>query len=366
MRRQTIETQKSLGRHALAVLPIYYPKELLTALDVLAVELWGPPGPPRGAGSGRVQSYVCPIVRNATAFIEAGALGGVDGLLFPHTCDSIQGLAALASDFGLTRLPTFSFIHPKGEDRPALRAFLRRELRILAERISAWTGRRLETDALRAAISLHRRIDEARARLLDERAMFPQTDVELYALLRRGEWLWPADHLRELEDALLLRSPHVVQSGIPLLISGYVPEPSSILSCLDDAGAYVGADDWAAIGRRVVRRSALPAALPDDPWDALVELQIAAPPCSTRSANQARRLDHIERLFRNGEARGVILHMMKFCEPELFDGPAIRHRFERMGVPVLVLETELEADMPGQAVTRVEAFVEMVARRKVA
>ena len=57
--REIRRQREEHGRKAVAVLPVHYPKELLTALDVLAVELWGPPGPPRGDDAGRVQSYVC-------------------------------------------------------------------------------------------------------------------------------------------------------------------------------------------------------------------------------------------------------------------------------------------------------------------
>jgi len=52
--------------------------------------------------------------------------------------------------------------------------------------------------------------------------------------------------------------------------------------------------------------------------------------------------------------------VQKFCEPELFDVPAIRRRFARIGAPLLLLEGELETSLPGQVVTRLEAFVEMV------
>ena len=120
------------GRKALAVLPIHYPKELLTALDVLAVELWGPPGAPRGDAAGRLQSYVCALARNALAFLASGGADAVDGVLFPHTCDSIQGLATLATDLGGWRKPAFTFLHPKGPLRPSARAFVDAELRALA------------------------------------------------------------------------------------------------------------------------------------------------------------------------------------------------------------------------------------------
>src|SRR5512147_1901148 len=99
MRRAYIETQKrEHGRAAVAVLPVHYPKEILTAMNVLAVEMWGPPGPPRGPEAGRLQSYVCAVARNALAFLASGGADAVDAVLFPHTCDSIQGLATLAPD----------------------------------------------------------------------------------------------------------------------------------------------------------------------------------------------------------------------------------------------------------------------------
>jgi benzoyl-CoA reductase/2-hydroxyglutaryl-CoA dehydratase subunit BcrC/BadD/HgdB len=54
---------------------------------------------------------------------------------------------------------------------------------------------------------------------------------------------------------------------------------------------------------------------------------------------------------------------VKFCEPELFDLPAIRGAFAADGIPVLVLEGELERELSAQAVNRIEAFVELLEAR---
>jgi benzoyl-CoA reductase/2-hydroxyglutaryl-CoA dehydratase subunit BcrC/BadD/HgdB len=141
-------------------------------------------------------------------------------------------------------------------------------------------------------------------------------------------------------------------------VSGYVPEPASILEVIERAGARVAADDYAAVGRRVVRDGPGGGG---DPWQELVDLSFAAPPCPTRAADHAARLRHLQGLLDRSGARGVVLHLVKFCEPELFDVPALRQAFAARGVPVLVLEGELEAELPAQAVTRLEAFVEMIA-----
>jgi len=358
VRNEEIRTQRERhGRKAVAVLPIHYPKELLTALDLLSVELWGPPGPPRGDDAGRVQSYVCSVVRNALAFLAGGHAGAVDGVLFPHTCDSIQQLATLATDLGGWKKPAFTFLHPRGADRPSARRFVEAELRRLAGTLEAFSGHALTEERLAAALALHARIDAARAALLDGRARLALDDTRLYALLRRGEWRWPADHLVELEGALATLSGRPVQRGAPVLVTGYVPEPAALLATLNEAGAYLAADDYAAVGRRVVRAPPAPAA---DPWRTLVDRYFAAPPCPTRGADVAVRMRHLLGLAERGGARGVVVHVLKFCEPELFDVPAIRETFAARGLPVLVLEGELEGQLSGQAVTRLEAFAELL------
>jgi benzoyl-CoA reductase/2-hydroxyglutaryl-CoA dehydratase subunit BcrC/BadD/HgdB len=358
VRNEEIKTQRERhGRKAVAVLPIHYPKALLTGLDLLAVELWGPPGPPRGDQAGRIQAYVCAVVRNALAFLAGGHADAVDGVLFPHTCDSLQQLATLATDLGGWKKPAFTFLHPRGPDRPSARRFLEAELRRLAGTLGALAGRSLTDERLAAALALHAEVDAARAALLEARARLPMDDTRLYALLRRGEWRWPADHLIELRAALATLADRPVQAGLPILVTGYVPEPAALLGTLNQAGAYLAADDYAAVGRRVVRAAPTPSA---DPWKTLVDLHFAAPPCPTRAADTAPRMAHLTGLAERSGARGVLVHVQKFCEPELFDVPVIRETFAARGLPVLVLEGELEGALSGQAVTRLEAFVELL------
>jgi benzoyl-CoA reductase/2-hydroxyglutaryl-CoA dehydratase subunit BcrC/BadD/HgdB len=358
VRNREIKRQREEhGRKTVAVLPISYPKELLTALEVLAVELWGPPGPPRGDDAGRVQSYVCAVVRNALAFLAGGHAGEVDGVLFPHTCDSIQQLATLCTDLGGWKKPAFTFLHPRGADRQSARRFVEAELRRLAGTLEAFTGRALTDERLAAALRLHGEVDAARAALLDGRARLPLDDTGLYRLLRRGEWRWPGDHLAELTAALATLADRPVQRGVPVLVTGYLPEPAALLSTLNEAGAFVAADDYAAVGRRVVRAPPPPGS---DPWRGLVDRYFAAPPCPTRGADTAVRMAWLAGLAGRSGARGVLVHVQKFCEPELFDVPAIRETFAARGLPVLVLEGELEGALSGQAVTRLEAFAELL------
>jgi benzoyl-CoA reductase/2-hydroxyglutaryl-CoA dehydratase subunit BcrC/BadD/HgdB len=362
MRRTYIDTQRrDFGRKAVAVLPIHYPKELLTAMNLLAVEVWGPPGAPRGPAAGRIQPYVCAVVRNALAFMAAGGADAVEAMIFPHTCDSLQGLATLAPDFGGWKKPALRYIHPKGAARPSGRALVRAELHRLADALTAATGNTLNDDALRRAIALHLEVHTLRRQLLEERRRVRLSDPELYLLLRRGEYIWPEEHLQELKAAVAALASSPEDHQVPLMITGYVPEPRGFLAALNDVGACVVADDYAAVGRRVLR---VPPPVAHDPWETLTSLAWAGPPCPTRGTPQRARLDYLEALFDHSRAAGLIIHCVKFCEPELFDVPPIRERFATRGVPVLILESELESGLSGQTLTRLEAFVEMVTTRR--
>ncbi|MBI5905200.1 MAG: 2-hydroxyacyl-CoA dehydratase [Deltaproteobacteria bacterium] len=357
MRRDVIAEQKRLGRKTVVALPVHYPAELFTAMDVHVVELWGPPGPPRGPDAGRIQPYVCAVVRNAMAFLADGGAREADALLFPHTCDSIQGMATLAPDFGGWGKPVLRYFHPKGEDRPAARALVRAELASLSAALELLTGRTLESNRLAQAVALHAEIHRVRGALLSRRTCLDLTDPELYRLLRRGEYLWPEDHLSELMEAAKRLGGEPVRNGVPLMVTGYVPEPMTLLDLLASAGAFLAADDYAAVGRRVPLRAPDDG---DDPLAILAERPFALPPCPTRGSGRERRMDHLESLYRRAGAAGIVIHVPKFCEPEAFDVPAIRTRFAKIGAPHLFLEGELESRLSGQAATRLEAFVETV------
>lgn len=200
MRKEYIQNQKSVhGRKVLAVLPIFYPKEILTAMNILAVEVWGPPGNPKSTDAGRIQTYVCPIVRNALGFVAAGGINETDGILFPHTCDSIQGLASVLPDFGPLQKPAFNFIHPKGGIRKSTQKYVRKEMESLADKLEGLVCFSLDSSKLSWAIGLHRKIDALKLKLMDKRSFLPISDFEFFSLIRRGEFLWPEDHLLELK-----------------------------------------------------------------------------------------------------------------------------------------------------------------------
>jgi len=321
-RQQALDEHRRQGLPTLAVLPIHYPREVLEALDVLGIELWGPPGPLPQGTCDNIQPYVCSLVRNAMAFIDGGGIDGVDGLLVPNTCDSIMGLASMVEDLSGWDGPVFHFHLPRLQDTAASERFLRGEVERLFHTLAESFDRPADPDRLADAIDVRRRIESAQHALREGRREITMSERELMELLRTDSYL-----------------------------------QVDLLDALEEAGAVVVAEDYAAVGRR---QTLLDPTVDGDPIELAARRLANRPPCSTLSVDTKRRADQLVRQVRGSGAAGVLLHNVRFCEPELFDVPAIEARMEEEGFPLLVLDTEVERDLPAAVTTRLEAFVEML------
>ncbi len=356
-RKQYLSVQKNeAGRRLMAVFPAQYPREILWAMNILPAEVWDPPLEVTSA-SAHLQTYICSVVKLGLELILSGRTDGlVDGYLFPHTCDSIQNMAAVVNDYvGLTK-PVFFFYHPKAPYREASRVYYRAQLLKLAEELGAAFGP-LDEAALAQRVAQSQDLAALIARIYARQAAgtLGLSNVELYAALRRGEYLWPDDFQAEL--TALADRPEAEADGRPaVIVSGVLPNPASLLSILDDLGVRVGGDDFIGGSRRLLTRPSSAV----DPFDALTEMYFSLPPCSTKNSPLAQRAEYILGLCREAGASGVIFYEVKFCETELFDVPNLVEEMKAAGLPTLVLDTEVNEAETGRMRTRIEAFVEML------
>lgn len=354
-RSAVIEEQRASGGRVAAVFPIHYSRELLRAHGFLPVEVWGPPGVDDAAAGAHLQSYTCAIVRNGLAFLMAGGLHDVDAILVPHACDSLQGLGSVLTDFIRPEQPVLT-LYPPRATRPSDLDYLERELTTLGRRLSEVSG--VTPDGVGLTTALEREVEADR--LLEElhqrRGQLALDDGELYRLLRSREYL-PAERFTELAGAVLESAEKGgARSGVPVVLSGIVPEPMApLFETLREVGARVVADDLACCGRRLYT-----AGVSDEPLRRMAQRLQSGPPDAMRGSPIAERARHLRALVRDNGAKGVIFYDVKFCEPEQFDVPALSEALKADNVPSLVIEVDLATSLPGQVTTRLEAFVEML------
>ena len=340
-RRQVIAQVRQQGSRVAAVLPYHYPRALLRAHGFHPIELWGPPGVPRDEGGRHFQSY--------TSFLLRGGLDQVDVILVPHTCDALQGMGSVLTDFLQPDQPVLTVYLPRS-DRRSDRKYLVDELHRLSDGLASITGHEPTGADWEGALAAEAAADRALADLYADRMDLAVTDRRFYTTVRSREFLTAEDFVAVAEA---LPRGKADSSGVGLTLSGIVAEPLDLFDRINDAGGRVVSDDLACGARRLY-----PPSDAADPFDRLADQLMAAPPDPTRGSPIAHRVRVLTDLMAATGAEGMIVFDVAFCEPELFDVPLLRRHLGRAGYPVLHVETELGGVLTHQTLTRIEAFVE--------
>jgi benzoyl-CoA reductase/2-hydroxyglutaryl-CoA dehydratase subunit BcrC/BadD/HgdB len=242
---------------------------------------------------------------------------------------------------------------PRGNRRSDVQ-YLAAEMRKKYDQLAQILDRHPSEEDLLSCTEREERADQVLGELLFERHALALSNRAFYALVRAREYL-PSETFEDLGRTVLKQTEGGPRSGVPVLLSGLVVEPMTLLDALDDAGATVVADDMACTGRRVY-----PGGNSSDPFERMAQGLLGGPPDPTRGCTMQERRTHLVSLARKTGARGAIFLGIKFCEPELFYLPMIREGLQRDDVRSVSIEVDIADPLPDQVVTRLEAFVETI------
>ena len=158
-----------------------------------------------------------------------------------------------------------------------------------------------------------------------------------------------------LAEEALNQAQEQFLDGIPILLTGILPEPLALLQEINGMGGLIVADDLACSGRRLY-----PPGKSQDPFLRMAERLMGVAPSWSWGSPIRDRLEHLLGMIQTSEARGVIFYNVKFCEPELFDLPGLRQGLQAAAFPSTVLEVDINDPLSNQILTRIEAFMEMI------
>ena len=339
----------SLGRRVVAVMPIHYPRAMLRAYRLHPIEIWGPPHAPRHEGHRHFQTYACDIVVKAMAFVRSGGIDATCAILVPHTCDALQGMGSVLTDFLRPGQRVLTLYLPRGR-RASDREFLRNELERLGGTLAQVSGHEPSPSEWAEAFEAEDAADAALADLYHRRRRLAVSDREFYTTVRAREYLTAEQFC---ERAAALPEGEARKAGVGLMISGIVAEPMELFDQIEAMGAQVVGDDLACGHRRLYAKSA-----EHDPLERTASRLASAPPDPTCGTPIHERVRALEARMRALGAKGLLVYDPKFCEPELFDVPLLRKHLSAAGFPVLHVEFEMGDALPHQTLSRIEAFVE--------
>jgi bcr-type benzoyl-CoA reductase subunit C len=350
------------GRKVVGTFCSYAPEEIILAAGAHPLRLFGTGEAVRLAGA-HLQSYCCSLVRGTLEDALAGRLAFLDGVVFPHTCDSIQRLS------DLWRLNLREGIHldvvlPVTLGTDAARDYLVAVLGRFRDELGEKLGTAITDGGLREAIRLTNRIRAAVGRIDALRSTHSGAiaggDVDTLTraamVLDRSR---AAELIEEAARAIEGRAAAAPagRTAKRILLAGGVCNHPDVSAMIEEAGGAVVGDDLCTGARAF---GGLIGEQTEEPIEAIARRLLSRVVCPAKHRGLTDRADHLIRLARERQAQGVILFLLKFCDPHAFDVPYLRETLTREGIPSLVLEVEDRLPADGQLRTRFEAFVEML------
>lgn len=303
---------------------------------------------------------LCPHVKKILDRAMGNDLPVLGGMVFMNSCDAMRRLSDAWRKVRehdravLIDLPVIA-------DEPAVR-FFAGELRRLAGILGEWSGRPLSDELVKGCILEHNRLSDTLS------ALASKVDAGSYKGGRKAlQKAYTVAATESLPDAVRY-AEDVLARGLQEKLTGNPPAVFLFGNILPDMEVF---DLFEASGARIVdedlctgSRLFQPIGIEEgvDLYTGLSRAILERKPCA-RTFNHARPGEIAQTVVertRACDAKGVIFHTAKFCDPYLARLPYIRETLRKENIPMLVLEGDCTTRSIGQHRTRIEAFIEML------
>ncbi len=358
---------KKEGKKVMGYMSALGPLEIIAAADFIPIRMKGYVHEPITKADAQMETIVCPFIRNIFDSALKGRYDYLDGMVIPHTCDSISRTYDIWNyNFPL---PYSHFLNvPHVTDSPSLE-FFREVLNTFIKSLERFTGNKISNERLTQAVKAYNRNREKMRQLYELRKSDPPliSGMEMTEVLVATMSL-PVEESSELIsrviDEVRKRGSRPAEKSPRMMVVGDQIDNVALIEIIEKTGAWMVMDDTSN-GSKIYWSDV---ELTQHPIDGIAEhyLRKMNLPTFYRETggtyqnNLEERFGHLRKFIKDFKVDGVILFLYKYCDPYGFEVPATKTYIESIGTPVLYLEDEYSASTLARLKTRIEAFLEMI------
>ncbi len=337
----------------------YTPEEIIVAAGAHPFRIFGSDDYTDLADA-HFQPYSCSLVRGALGDAISGRMNFLQGVVFPHTCDSMQRLS------DMWRMNIGNGFHldialPVKLNTKSAADYLIRVFKKFTRDLEHALNLQITDADLINGVKTMNRIRSRLSRLYALRSENPSI-IKSSDLLNivKGSMIMDRDIVAEILDRgiafLEKNKAGVAKAGKRLILTGSLCNIPDVFNIIEKAGGSVIWDDLCT----GVRYFEKPVSLDGDIIESIAERYLNRIVCPAKHAGLNQRAAHIVNIAKKHRADGVIFLLLKFCDPHLFDYPYLRDALEKEGISSMLLEVEGRLPPKAQFKTRCEAFMEMI------
>lgn len=351
----------------MATMCSYAPEEILVAANTLGYRLLGT-GSSIVRADAHLQSYSCSLVRGVLEEALANRLDFIDGIVFPHTCDSIQRLS------DIWRMNVRDGFHmdlvlPVDLTTSASLDYMTVIMETFAQDLAQQLGIEITHKDLERAVLTCNKIRKAVMEVYALRNRVPEaiSGSDIHAMVKAGMVMDRNEFLRLVTDLAdevardFIDKPGAKNKtsgffGKRIIFSGGLCNMPDLFQIIEGAGGRVVMDDLCT-GTRFFEGQV---GTDNNIFRAIAQRYHGRIVCPSKHSGIRARGEALVKMVKDSRADGVMFFCLKFCDPFGFDYPYIKQLLDEIQVPSMLFELEDALLVDGQFQTRCEAFMEML------
>jgi len=367
-RIEELERLKGEGKKVVGTFCTFAPEELILAAGAIPLRLdAGFQGTIAQAEEVLPRNF-CPLIKSSfgMAMDSHQFYELADVVVTPMTCDGKKKLGEMLSKYKAV----WSMEVPHTTETQHARDLWLRELHLFAGKLEKLTGRKISPKKLAEAIEL---VNAKRAALRKIYETRKEAEVPIFGrdVLLATSMSFLDDSARWTEHALKLalelsgkkkgvanaRAPRILITGCPVVMPTWkVPD------LVEDSGGIIVADEVCTGAKALWDPVEVEGTSREDMLIALADKYLMNN-CACFTPNIAR-VDGLVQFSKEFRINGVVYNLLQACHTYGMEANRIEKALERLGVPMLRIETDYSEEDIEQIRTRVEAFLEMIQEQK--
>lgn len=344
------------GKKVVLTAPVYTPEEIIHSMGFVPMGAWGADMEIKRAKE-YCPAFLCSIVQSILELGMNGIYGGVSAIVIPSLCDTLKTLGENWK-YAVPSIPFIPMTYPQNR-KPAYgvnytKASYERVIHDLEKLGGTFTN-----ENLLRSIAVYNRHNAVMRKVDKMLAVHSEITASARSdIFKSAYFMTKEEHTALVEQIIaeLEKTACSPQKKLPVVISGILSDSPVLNAILDEKKIHIVADDVAAQSRQY--RTDAPDG--EDALLALAEKFARMDNCSVLYNREKPRVQWIVDTAKERGAKGVILVLTKFCDPEEFDSVMVKKACEAAGLPLTLVEIDRQMVHFEQARTNIETFCDML------
>lgn len=346
------------GKKIIGCFPMFVPEELVHAAGMIPVGLWGAQTDLFLAKQ-YLPAFACSIMQSCLELGLRGSYKGISAVIIPTLCDVFR---CITQDWksGVKDIKMIPITFPQNRTNAGAVEFLMSEYELVIKALKELGGEVTE-ESLSETIKVYNEHNAAIREFTEvaNKHLDIVNPIVRHNVIKSSYFMEKSEHTAILKEinAELNKLPEYEWKGKKVVLTGITAEPDDFLQIFVDNNIAVVGDDLAHESQQFRTDIPLEGA-------SAVE-RLAKQWCLREGVSLANDPDKkrgriILDLVKKGKADGVVVCMMKFCDPEEYDYPMYEKELRAAGVPSVQIEMDQQTTSFEQARTRIQTFAEML------